>query len=161
LARCLIIGCGCRGRMLARGLLERDHVVRGTTRYPARVPAIQRAGVEAVVADPDVVATLVPAFDHVTVVCILLGSASGPADCLAALHGSRLEMLLYKLVDTTARGLVYEAAGTVDSGVLAGGIERVRRFGGRSVAEVAVLEADPADSAAWLGAALEAVDRSL
>jgi uncharacterized protein YbjT (DUF2867 family) len=161
LARCLIIGCGCRGQMLARGLRKRGHVVRGTTRDPARVPAIERAGVEAVLADPDVVSTLVPALDHVTVVCILLGSASGPPDRLAALHGSRLEMLLTKLIDTTARGLVYEAAGTVDPGVLAGGVEQVRRFGGRAVAQVAVLEADPGDATAWLETALEAVDRGL
>jgi uncharacterized protein YbjT (DUF2867 family) len=157
----LIIGCGCRGQMLARGLIERGHVVRGTTRDQARVAAIERAGAEAVVADPDVVATLVPAFDHVTVVSILLGSASGSPDQLAALHGSRLEMLLTKLIDTTARGLVYEAAGTVEPEVLAGGVERVLRFGGRSVAEVAVLEADPGDPSAWLEAALAAVERGL
>ena len=147
--------------MLARELIERGHVVRGTTRDDAQVPGLERAGVEAVVADPDVVATLVAAFDHVTVVCILLGSATGEPERLAALHGSRLEMLLTKLIDTTARGLVYEAAGTVDPEVLAGGAEQVRRFGGRSVAEVAVLEADPADPSAWLDAALEAVERGL
>ena len=125
------------------------------------MPAIEAAGVEAVVADPDVVSTLVPAFDHVTVVCILLGSATGSPDQLAALHGTRLEMLLTKLIDTTARGLVYEAAGTVDPEVLAGGVEQVRRFGGRAVATVAVLEADPGDAPAWRDAALKAVDRSL
>ena len=161
MARCLIIGCGCRGRMLARSLLDRGHVVRGTTRDPGRVLEIEEAGAEAVVADPDVVATLVAAFDHVTVVCILLGSATGSAEQLAALHGTRLEMLLTKLVDTTARGLVYEGRGTVEPGVLQGGVEQVRRFGGRSVAEVAVLEADPADHRSWLEAALEAVGRSL
>lgn len=112
-------------------------------------------------ADPDVVATLVPALDHVTVACILLGSARGSPEQLAALHGTRLEMLLTKLVDTTARGLVYEAAGTVEETVLAGGVEQVRRFGGRAVAEVAVLEADPGDARAWLEAALEAVESSL
>ncbi len=147
--------------MLASGLIERGHVVRGTTRDPAQVPAIERAGVEPVVADPDVVSTLVPAFDHVTVVCILLGSATGPPDQLAALHGSRLEMLLTKLIDTTARGLVYEAVGTVDPAVLAGGVEQVRRFGGRSVSEVAVLDADPADAPGWLESALAAVERGL
>jgi putative NADH-flavin reductase len=161
LARCLIIGCGCRGQMLGRGLLERGHVVRGTTRDPARVPAIERAGIEAVVADPDVVSTLVAAFDHVTVVCILLGSARGSPDRLEALHGSRLEMLLTKLIDTTSRGLVYEAAGTVAPEVLAGGVERVRRFGGRSVAQVETLDADPSDTGAWSVAALEAVEKTL
>ncbi|OAI39886.1 hypothetical protein AYO39_02335 [Actinobacteria bacterium SCGC AG-212-D09] len=70
-------------------------------------------------------------------------------------------MLLTKLIDTTARGLVYEAVGTVDPAVLAGGVEQVRRFGGRSVSEVAVLDADPADAAAWLESALAAVERGL
>ena len=161
MARCLIIGCGCRGRALARQLVERGHTVRGTTREASSVPLIEQAGAEAVVADPDRVATLVEALDHVTVVCVLLGSATGLGDQLAALHGPRLEMLLSKIVDTTARGVVYEAAGTVDPSVLRGGGERVRSFGERSLAEVVVLEAHPADHPAWLSATLEAVDRLL
>ena len=124
----------------------------GRREIPRSCRAIEAAGVEAVVADPDVVSTLVPAFDHVTVVCILLGSATGSPDQLAALHGSRLEMLLTKLIDTTARGLVYEAAGTVDPEVLAGGVERpaywrLRPAAGR-LPRVAVLEADPGDAPA-------------
>jgi hypothetical protein len=161
LARCLIIGCGCRGRMVAGQLVADGHAVRGTTRDPARVPLIEGVGAEAVVGDPDVVATLVEALDHVTVACILLGSAVGTPEQLAALHGSRLEMLLTKTVDTTARGVVYEAAGTVDGEVLRGGAERVRRFGERSLAGVEVVEADPADHPGWLAAALGAVRRLL
>ena len=61
-------------------------------------------------------------------------------------------MLLTKLVDTTARGLVYEAAGTVGADVLEAGVASVRRFGVRSRSEVAVLEADPTDHRSWLGA---------
>ena len=48
--------------------------------------------------------------DGVAVVCWLMGSARGDADELAALHGTRLESLLGKLVDTHVRGFVYEAA---------------------------------------------------
>jgi putative NADH-flavin reductase len=160
-ARCLIIGCGCRGRVLARELVDRGHAVRGTTRDPSQVPAIEAAGAEAVVADPDRVATLVGSLDHVTVVCVLLGSAIGSEQELAALHGTRLEMLLTKVVDTTARGVVYEAAGTVDDAVLREGAERVRAFGERSLALVAVLDADPADHDAWLRAALDAIGQIL
>jgi nucleoside-diphosphate-sugar epimerase len=160
-ARCLIIGCGCRGRVLARELVDRGHAVRGTTRDPSQVPAIEAAGAEAVVADPDRVATLVGSLDHVTVVCVLLGSAIGSEQELAALHGTRLEMLLTKVVDTTARGVVYEAAGTVDDAVLREGAERVRAFGERSLALVAVLDADPADHDAWLRAALDATGQIL
>jgi Trk K+ transport system NAD-binding subunit len=43
LARCLIIGCGCRGRMLARELVKDGHAVRGTTRDRARLAAIEEA----------------------------------------------------------------------------------------------------------------------
>jgi putative NADH-flavin reductase len=161
LARCLIIGCGCRGRVLARELVDRGHAVRGTTRDPSRVPAIEAVGAEAVVADPDRVATLVGSLDHVTVVCVLLGSAVGSHDDLVALHGTRLEMLLTKVVDTTARGVVYEAAGAVDRAVLREGAGRVRAFGERSLAMVAVLDADPADHGAWLRAALDAVGQIL
>jgi len=161
LARCLIIGCGCRGRALTRALVERGHAVRGTTRDAGSISAISDAGAEPVVADPDVVGTVVGALDHVTVVCILLGSATGSREQLAALHGPRLEMLLTKLVDTTARGIVYEAAGTVGPGVLRQGAERVLSFGEDSLASTVMLEADPADHGAWLEAALAAVSRIL
>ena len=50
MARCLIIGCGCRGQMLARALVERGHAVRGTTRQPERVRDIEAAGAEPAVA---------------------------------------------------------------------------------------------------------------
>src|SRR5436305_6148768 len=118
--------------MLARALVKDGHAVRGTTRDRSGVAAIEKAGAEAVVGDADRVATLVEALDHVTVLCILLGSASGSPEQLAALHGTRLEMLLTKTVDTTARGVVYEAVGTVDPLVLRGGAERIRKFGERS-----------------------------
>ena len=122
---------------------------------------IEAAGAEAVVGDPDVVATLVEALDHVTVVCILLGSATGSDQQLAALHGSRLEMLLMKTIDTTARGVIYEAAGTVPPAILEAGAERVVRHGAWSLAGVELIEADPADFDAWLRDGLEAVNRLL
>ena len=161
MARCLIIGCGCRGRLLAGELVKDGHAVRGTTRERSRVAVIEEAGAEAVVGDPDRVATLVAALEHVTVLCILLGSAAGTPQQLAALHGTRLEMLLTKSVDTTARGVVYEAAGTVEPSVLRAGAERIRAFGERSLVGVEVLEADPSDDPRWLAAALAAVRRLL
>jgi hypothetical protein len=158
LARCLIIGCGCRGQLLARQLCATGHVVRGTTRSADRLPEILASGGEPVLADPDRVATLVEAFRHVSMVCVLLGSATGSPEALAALHGSRLEMLLTKLVDTTARGIVYEARGSVDPDLLAAGAQRVRSFADRSLAAYALLDADPASPATWLAAALDAVN---
>jgi nucleoside-diphosphate-sugar epimerase len=161
LARCLIIGCGCRGRGLAQELRERGHAVRGTTRDRAHAAQIEAAGVEPFVGDPDRVATLIPAFAHVGVTCVLLGSATGSAQSLAALHSTRLDMLLEKLVDTTSRGVVYECAGTVDAEVLASGAELIARSCARWRLPYALLDADPAVPAAWRAAAVQAVDQVL
>jgi nucleoside-diphosphate-sugar epimerase len=159
--RCLIIGCGCRGRLLARALTDRGHAVRGTTRQSARLAEIQSSGAEPVLADPDRVATLIEPLDHVTIACILLASAAAPREQLQALHGTRLAMLLTKLIDTTVRGVVYESRGTVDAQLLADGAQLVRAFGERSLARTVMLEADPANPNGWLTAALEAVDSAV
>ena len=112
-------------------------------------------------ADPDRIATLVGALDHASVACVLLGSATGSPEQVAALHSTRLEMLLTKIVDTTVRGVVYEARGSVDAAVLAAGAARVRAFGERSLAGWQLLEADPADQLAWLAAAVGAIGEVL
>jgi prephenate dehydrogenase len=160
-ARCLIIGCGCRGRSLARHLAARGHAVRGTTRDPARAPEIEAAGAEAVIADPDRIATIAAALDHVSVVCILLGAAGGAPDHVAALHGTRLEMLLTRMLDTTVRGVVYEAVGNVDPGVLQRGAEAVRAACELSRIPYVLLDADPSRRDEWLAEALGAVDAIL
>jgi hypothetical protein len=158
LARCLIIGCGCRGRELAGMLKARGHVVRATTRRRDRVAAIEAGGAEAVVADPDRIATISPAFDHVSVACVLLGAATGPPEQLRALHGPRLDMLLTRMLDTTVRGLVYEVPGG-DLGRTGAGIVRAACEG--SLIPYVLLEADPADHAGWLEAAAAALERVL
>jgi uncharacterized protein YbjT (DUF2867 family) len=157
LARCLIIGCGCRGRSLATALIARGHTVRGTTRDPARAAAIEATGTEAIVGDPDRVGTLAGALEHVTIACILLGSAAGTREGLAALHGSRLDMLLSRMLDSTVRGIVYEAAGSVDGDVLDAGTARVRAVCEDSRIPYALLRADPSDHRAWTAAALACV----
>ena len=160
-ARVLIIGCGCRGQALARELRAAGHAVRGTTRDPARAPAIAESGAEPYVGDPDRIATLMEAIAGVTIVCWLMGSATGDPERVAALHDGRLRMLWEKLVDTPVRGVVHESAGTLDPAVL----ER-----GRAVAMVAhetwripleLLDADPADHERWTAAAAAAVGRLL
>ncbi len=161
MARCLIIGCGCRGRSLAGELVARGHAVRGTTRSETKLAAIEAAGAEAVLGDPDVVGTLARSFDHVSVACVLLGSATGTEAELSALHGTRLEMLLTKMVDTTLRGVVYEAVGTVDPAVLAAGAALVRACCEDARIPYALLEADPADHEAWRSAAVAGVDSAL
>jgi hypothetical protein len=158
MARCLIVGCGCRGRLLARALIDRSHVVRGTTRGRDQLAAIEAAGAEALLGDPDRVGTLAPAFEHVGVACVALGSARGTPDQLAALHGTRLEMLLTRLLDTTVRGIVYEAAGTVDPAVLGAGAALVRERCLDSRIPHALLAADPGDWVTWVNAAVQAVE---
>jgi hypothetical protein len=159
--RCLIIGCGCRGRALATELRNRGHTVRGTTRDPGSCAAIAAVGAEAFVGDPDRVATLMPALEHVSVACLLLGSATGEPEALAALHGSRLDMLLERMLDTTVRGIVYEAGGTLDPGLLQAGSERVRWACDRSLIPYQLLLADSTEPGRWVSAATAAVQRVL
>ena len=133
--------------------------MRGTTRRPQAVADLEAAGAEAVLADPDRVVTLVPAFEHVTVAFVLLGSVSGPPAAATALHGTRLEMLLTKMLDTTIRGIVYQAAGTVPTEVLRGGAERVQATCENSVIPYSLLRSDPRQAAAgWIEEALAATD---
>jgi uncharacterized protein YbjT (DUF2867 family) len=160
-ARVLIVGCGCRGQGLARELVAAGHAVRGTTRDPARAEAIAAAGAEPYVGDPDRIGTLMEALAGVTIVCWLMGTATGDPDRVAALHDGRLRMLWEKLVDTPVRGVVHEAAGPLPSEVLASGRE-VALAGHRTwLIPLELLEADPGDHAVWPGEAAAAVGRLL
>ena len=111
--------------------------------------------------DPDVVGTLVRSFEHVSVACVLLGSAEGTPAQLAALHGTRLEMLLARMLDTTVRGIVYEASGSVDREVLEAGADLVRKRCEDSRIPYALLRAGSADHVAWTAAAVAAVHSTL
>ena len=116
MARVLIVGCGCRGQSLARALAADGHAVRGTTRDAGRLAAIEEAGAEGAVADPNRLGTLMAHVEGVSAVCWLLGGVDE-----APLHGERLQSMLEFLVDTPVRGFVYE--GTKE------GAEIVRRAG--------------------------------
>jgi len=157
-ARVLIVGCGCRGRLLGRLLAADGHAVRGTSRGHAGTLDIAAAGLEPWLGDPDRIASLTAALDAVTILCWLLGSARGDAASLAALHASRLERMLEEAVDTTVRGVVYEAAGSVHAGVLARGGELVGEASARWSIPTATIDHDPADHAGWLRAGKGAVD---
>ncbi len=135
--------------------------MRGTTRDPDRRGEIEAAGAEVFVGDPDRVATLAPALAHVGVACLLLGSARGSPEQLEALHGTRLDMLLERMLDTTVRGVVYERRGTVDAGLLRAGAQRVRHACERSMIPYVLLDAAPGDHAHWAPVAADAVDTAL
>jgi putative NADH-flavin reductase len=160
-ARCLIIGCGARGQALTRELRCRGNVVRGTTRTAEHAAAIEAAGAEAFVGDPDRLATLFAALDHVSVAYSLLGSASGSPEQVAALHGDRLESLVFKMIDTTIRIVIYEAAGSVEQELLDGGSTIVTRLCEENRMLYSFIRAEPADRDGWLQAAVEAIRDAL
>ena len=108
MARALIVGCGCRGRQLGEGLLSEGWAVRGTSRREEGLEAIASVGIEPALADPDRPATILELVDDVAVLVLLLGSATGSDEELAAIHGPRLERLLEHLVETPVRGVLYE-----------------------------------------------------
>src|SRR5919108_4381658 len=99
MARALIVACGCRGRALGANLVHAGWEVRGTTRDPRTAEDLLVAGVEAVVADPDRAGSILDHVGDVTLVFWLLGSARAEAAALAAIHGSRLERVLERLVE--------------------------------------------------------------
>jgi uncharacterized protein YbjT (DUF2867 family) len=142
-ARALIVGCGCRGQALAQALAADGIAVRGTTRRAEVTAAIEAAGAEAVMADPNLLATLVPHLAGVTVVCWLMGTSHEPS-----LHSDRLQTMLEHIVDTPVRGLVYE--GTT-------GAELVRAAGERWRMPVRMVIEPPGAHESWLAAMREAV----
>jgi nucleoside-diphosphate-sugar epimerase len=154
-ARVLIVGCGCRGAALARALP--DHAIRGTTRSPERAAELEADGIEAFVADPDRLGTLLPAIEGVTVICWLMGAAVDSPE----VNGARLRTLMEHLVDTPVRGFVYEAAGSVDPAVLEGGAQIVRSASETWRIRCELVTADPAAHESWLEAMKEAVQRTM
>jgi hypothetical protein len=154
-----MVGGGCRGLRLARELVAEGNAVRAVTRGEDGRAAIEAAGCECWIGDPDRIGTLRYALDNVTVLLWLLGTARGPN--VAELHGSRLRMMLEKVTDTTVRGVLYEAAGTVGAEALRGGAAEVARA--RELNEIpgALLEADPRDEDAWVAAARAGIERLL
>ena len=156
-----MVGGGCRGLALTRALTADGHAVRVVTRDEGRRGAIEAAGGEVWIGNPDVVGTLRYALDNVTMLLWLLGTAAGDPEKVAALHGSRLRMMLEKTTDTTVRGVLYEATGTVGDGILTAGAAEVARAQALNEIPGAVLEADPREPDAWVPAARAAIDHLL
>jgi nucleoside-diphosphate-sugar epimerase len=150
MARALIVGCGCRGRELGARLVADGWAVRGTSRGEESAAAIRGAGLEAAIADPALPGTVLDLVADVAVVHWLLGSADGPDDEVAALHGQKLERILERLVDTPVRGFVYEASGTVRDAVLRGGAEIVARAAETWRIPVEAVAADPFAPTEWV-----------
>jgi uncharacterized protein YbjT (DUF2867 family) len=156
LARALIVGCGCRGRELGTEFVRLGWQVRGTSRRPGGLDAIEAAGVEPAEADPNRPGTVLELCGDVAVVVWLLGSATGDPETNSAIHGPRLESLLEKLVDSPVRGFAYEAAGSLSAESLAEGARITERAGERWRIPVTVLAEDRAEPG-WAERAAAAV----
>jgi len=156
-ARILIIAGGARGRALAGGLVAEGHAVRITTREESGRAAIEAVGAECWIGTPDRIVTLRYALEGVTLACWLLGNASGPAAAVQALHGPRLAFFVSQTIDTTVRGLVYEAAGTVAATTLAAGRALIGDRAAFNAIPLAVLDADPRDLDRWRAQARTAI----
>jgi uncharacterized protein YbjT (DUF2867 family) len=159
MARVLIVGCGCRGTALARALMRAGHPVRGTTRDPGRVPELEAAGIEPAVGDPYRLATLLPHIANTSAIVWLMGSASG--DDVEALHRTRLETTLERLVDSPVRGMVYEAAGTLPAALFREGAASVRKAALTWQMPNVIVDHDPSGHDAWLRAMHAAVEEVL
>lgn len=151
----LIVGCGCRGRLLGQALITEGLSVRGTSREAATREEAEAAGIEAVDADPNFLGTVVAAVDGVSVVVWLLASARGGS--VEDLHGGILERFLDEMVDTPVRGFVYEAEGVVPVRYRTRGRRIVEAASERSHIPIAAIESpvDPLDE--WVSAARLAV----
>jgi nucleoside-diphosphate-sugar epimerase len=158
-ARILIVGGGCRGRLLASELLGAGHAVRITTRGEGGRAAIEALGAECWLGTPDRLATLRGSLDRVAIACWLLATAAGGGEELAALYTTRLELFLMQAIDTTVRGVVFEPAGAaVPAAAAQAGDELARRLTAVNRIPLAVLDQDPGDVAGWQAQALDEVD---
>jgi hypothetical protein len=117
------------------------------TRSEERRAEIEAAGGECWIGDPDRIGTLRYAVANVTILLWALGTVAAPD-----LHGSRLEMMLEKTIDTMVRGVLYEGSA---------GAEIVERMCRLNEMPYALLDADPADSAAWAAAVRAEIDELL
>lgn len=157
MARALLVGCGCHGRELGRSLRADGWEVRGTSRNPVGFELIESTGLEAALADPDQVGTILDQVGDVAVVVWLMASATGSPDELEAVNVLRLESLLEKLVDTPVRGFVFEGSGSAGESLLAAGAALVERAARTWLIPTRIVESDRSDASAWLDEMSKAV----
>ncbi len=144
--------------MLGRGLAERGWAVRGTTRDPAKLQGIEADGIEATLADPGQVATVLEQIEGVSLIYWLLAGATGEREAVVALHTARLERLLEEIVDTPVRGLVYEMAIHLEPADAARTFEALRHAGESWRIPYEVVDAGPDDHELWLEGMLAAAN---
>jgi hypothetical protein len=142
-----MVGGGCRGLALARSLVAEGHAVRAVTRDEGKRTRLEKASCECWIGDPDRIGTLRYALENATVLLWLLDTVDVPE-----LHGSRLEMMLERTVDTTVRGVLYEGRR---------GEAVVQAAHDRHGIPIAFLEVDPDDTERWVAQARARIDELL
>jgi hypothetical protein len=157
MARVLIVGGEDRAAALAQALLDEGYAVRLVLDPLSAARGAPPGSAEVAGGDPDRPGTLKPALEHVAVACWLFGSAPGGEDRVGALHGARLERFLHQTIDSSVRGLLYEAAGSLDAALLEGGREIVSGFAHAHAVPLAFITADPSDRTRWREDAREAL----
>lgn len=137
--RVLIVGGARRGLTLTAELVSEGHAVRLAGDETQRA-AVEAAGGEFWLGTPDRIGSLRYALENVTALFWMLGDVDRPE-----LHGSRLEMMLERTIDTTARGVIYESFGRYG----AEGSEIVARMATKNEIPYVLVGEDPADDGAW------------
>jgi hypothetical protein len=162
MARILIVGGDDRGLRLAASLLQAGYPVRIVSGADSS-RGIQRhvPGAERFTADPERPGTLKAALEHVSVACWLFGSTSDTAPGVNLLNGRHLESFLHHTVDSSVRGIVYEAAGRAGAATLTTGTNLAKVFARLHAIPLALITADPLKRDAWLVDAREAIARIL
>lgn len=149
MARALIVGCGCRGRLLGEELIAIGWLVRGTSRSEEGLRSIQAAGIEPALADPIRPGTVLELVEDVSIIYWLQGLAEAEHEVVAAIHGSLLLRTLERLVETPVRGFVYESPQGANRDVLERGEAIVRGAWVKWRIPVAVVAADPGEPRKW------------
>ena len=147
--RLLLVGGGDRGLDLARDLAADGHAVRVASPSEDGRAAIEAAGAECWIGDPDRIESLRYAVDGVTVLLWCLAADQRPE-----LHGSRLRMMLERTVDSTVRAVVYEAGGAHTEA----GVTEMERARSTNTIPYATF---PADAPDWVAAARAAIGDAL
>ena len=143
-------------------MADAGHAVRITTRSEERRSEIEASGAECWLGAPERLGSLRAALDGVTIACWMLARATGSAAEVRSLHGSRLELFLRYVIDTTVRGFVYDASpGALSEQLLEEGAAVTRSLTRQhSIPAWVLVHGDeaPGDDAGWVRAAREAVE---
>lgn len=109
----LILGCGYRGRRLAKRLIEKKFAVRALTRTPEHAAELEALGIEPRLGDITDPNTLRGIGDGVSCAYSLMGSMQGGDEALRKLHVEGTRNVLAALRNSKLKRFVYESSTAV------------------------------------------------